>query len=285
MNLAASWYIAITSEELSSQSQRIQLFGRSLVAWRNKIGKPVIMDDVSTYVTKEEYGYIWVWYGSVNPLFNLPVFDVTENNKHNYIYNYFSFTAKTSVQKIIEIVLNHHHIIRLHNSSFIDQIEHTCLDEKNVELSKLPITKEAWFGTITETQIKGYFGISEIAGFLGLKITNLTNRVDAWPSGFLSRIKINGQHKINIFSSASPISENEIKWHVLIFVEKTNNFLLDPLYYLVVVWQKKASLLVDKSVRNLIDKYISQPSIEIDKTVFNFRKFYETWVAKVKQNR
>nr|AHB62756.1 AmbO4 [Fischerella ambigua UTEX 1903]AHI58868.1 FidO3 [Fischerella muscicola UTEX 1829]APZ79578.1 FilB2 [Fischerella sp. TAU]AIJ28571.1 aminopyrrolnitrin oxidase PrnD-like Rieske oxygenase [Fischerella ambigua UTEX 1903]APB62242.1 Rieske oxygenase [Fischerella ambigua UTEX 1903] len=285
MNLAASWYIAMVSKELNSKLQKIQLFGRSLVAWRDKIGKPVIMDDFSTYVTREEYGYIWVWYGSVNPLFDLPVFDVTENNKHNYIHNYFSFTAKTSVQKILEIVLNHHHLIRSHNSLVIDRIEHTYLDEKNVELSKLPITKEAWFGTITETQIKDYFGINEIAGFLGLKITKLTNRVDAWPSGFLSRIKINGKHKINIFASASPISENEIKWHVLIFMEKNNNLLLDPLYYLVVFWQKRSSGLVDKSVANLIDKYLTQSSVEIDKTVFKFRIFYETWVAQIKQNR
>ncbi|TBR57108.1 hypothetical protein B4U84_27185 [Westiellopsis prolifica IICB1] len=282
MNLAASWYIAMVSKELNSKLQKIQLFGHSLIAWRDKIGKPVIMDDFSTYVTKEEYGYIWVWYGSVNPLFNLPVFDVIENNKHNYIHNYFSFRAKTSVQKILEIVLNHHHIIRSHNSSVIDRIEHTCLDEKNVELSKLPITKEAWFGTITETQIKDYFFISEIAAFLGLKITKLTNRVDAWPSGFLSRIKINEKHKINIFASASPISENEIKWHVLIFMEKNNNLLLDPLYYLVVFWQKRSSELVDKSVANLIDKYLTQSSIEIDKTVFKFRNFYEIWIAKAK---
>ncbi|MCP6760218.1 MAG: aromatic ring-hydroxylating dioxygenase subunit alpha [Fischerella sp. CENA71] len=273
------------SKELSNKSQEIQLFGRSLVAWRDKVGQPVIMEDSLTYVTREDYGYIWVWYGPINPLFDLPQFDIIKSKKYNYIHNYFSFTAKTSVQTIIEIVLNHHHIIRLHNSSIIGQIEHTCLNEKDVELSKLPIPKEAWFGTITETRMKSYFGISEITNFLGLKIINITNRIDAWPSGFLSRIKINGQQEINLFSGVTPISENEIKWHVLIFMKKTNNLLLDPLYYLIFFWQTKASQLVDKSISNLISKYLNQSFIDTDQTVLKFRQFYENWVAKVNETR
>jgi aminopyrrolnitrin oxygenase len=43
-NLAASWYIALPSAKLKSRPKAITLFGRSLVAWRNRSGRPVIAD-------------------------------------------------------------------------------------------------------------------------------------------------------------------------------------------------------------------------------------------------
>lgn len=44
LNLAASWYVAMLSKELGKKPKAIQLFGRDLVAWRDKNGTPVIME-------------------------------------------------------------------------------------------------------------------------------------------------------------------------------------------------------------------------------------------------
>jgi aminopyrrolnitrin oxygenase len=44
LNLPASWYIALLSKELGKKPKAIQLFGRDLVAWRDKKGNPVIME-------------------------------------------------------------------------------------------------------------------------------------------------------------------------------------------------------------------------------------------------
>lgn len=44
MKLPASWYIAMPSQDLGKKPIAIDLFGKSLVAWRNEAGQPVIME-------------------------------------------------------------------------------------------------------------------------------------------------------------------------------------------------------------------------------------------------
>lgn len=44
MNLAASWYIAMRSKNLAKKPKEIEMFGQSLIAWRDKNGHPVIME-------------------------------------------------------------------------------------------------------------------------------------------------------------------------------------------------------------------------------------------------
>ncbi|WP_406504790.1 Rieske 2Fe-2S domain-containing protein [Streptomyces sp. NBC_00212] len=43
LNLAASWYIALSSRELHRRPRALELFDLPLVAWRDGIGRPVIM--------------------------------------------------------------------------------------------------------------------------------------------------------------------------------------------------------------------------------------------------
>lgn len=43
-NLAASWYIAMLSKDLAKKPIKIELFGRSLVAWRDEKNRPVLME-------------------------------------------------------------------------------------------------------------------------------------------------------------------------------------------------------------------------------------------------
>ncbi|MBW4636611.1 MAG: aromatic ring-hydroxylating dioxygenase subunit alpha [Iphinoe sp. HA4291-MV1] len=49
MNLAASWYVAMQSEDLGEKPKSIKLFGQSLVAWRDKKSQPVIMESYCSH--------------------------------------------------------------------------------------------------------------------------------------------------------------------------------------------------------------------------------------------
>jgi nitrite reductase/ring-hydroxylating ferredoxin subunit len=44
MELAASWYVAMESKALGKKPKAIEIFGQSLVAWRDQNGHPVIME-------------------------------------------------------------------------------------------------------------------------------------------------------------------------------------------------------------------------------------------------
>ncbi|MBG1270190.1 Rieske 2Fe-2S domain-containing protein [Nostoc sp. WHI] len=68
-----------------------------------------------TYNTAEKYGYIWVWYGSVTPLFPLPEFSAAEDEKHNYMPWRIRVNTKTTVRRVLENIYDHYHIIALHH--------------------------------------------------------------------------------------------------------------------------------------------------------------------------
>ncbi|BAZ70689.1 MAG: aromatic ring-hydroxylating dioxygenase subunit alpha [Pelatocladus maniniholoensis HA4357-MV3] len=339
MNLAASWYIAMQSKELGKKPQAIELFGRSLVAWRDKAGKAVIMErfcshlgaslaigevvdgcircpfhhwrydssgvcvDIPkvatpttdlipptarqyTYVTQEKYDYIWVWYGTATPLFDLPKFDAAENDKHKYMLYRFSFPVKTTVRRAIENAFDHHHLITMHNLPVVDQIRLTMLNEEDVEHSELPFAKEAWMGSFIEARIKSFIGVGAITKVLGLNIETLYNRIDVWPSGFISTMKFNGQQneKLKAFTSFTPISENHIIWHILLTINKTGNLWLDLLSYIVFGWQVEVGGLEDKPVLDAMSAFTGRAFIKSDQPLLKFRQFYQTWVAKVQSN-
>nr|AHB62762.1 AmbO2 [Fischerella ambigua UTEX 1903]AIJ28565.1 aminopyrrolnitrin oxidase PrnD-like Rieske oxygenase [Fischerella ambigua UTEX 1903]APB62248.1 Rieske oxygenase [Fischerella ambigua UTEX 1903]APZ79585.1 FilB5 [Fischerella sp. TAU] len=335
MNLAASWYIAMQSKELGKKPQAIELFSRPLVAWRDKAGKPIIMErfcshlgaslaigevvdgcircpfhhwrydssgvcvdipkvatpttDVipptarqHTYVTQEKYGYIWVWYGSATPMFPLPKFDAAESDKHKYIPYRFSLPVKTTVRRIIENAFDHHHLVTSHKMPIDGQIKLTLLNEDNVELSELPIAKEAWIGDIMEGQLKTYLGTRIITKALGLNAGAMWNRVDAWPSGFISRVDLSGKQKVIIISSVTPVSENETIWHTLLMINKTGNLLRDIFSYIAFGRQSEATALQDEPIFNTISPCTEgRAYVNTDHSLLKYRQFYQSWVAKV----
>ncbi|TFI55039.1 aromatic ring-hydroxylating dioxygenase subunit alpha [Mastigocladus laminosus UU774] len=333
INLAASWYIAMQSAELGKKPQAIELFGRALVAWRDKAGKAVIMErfcshvgaslaigevvdgciqcpfhhwryDSSgvcvhipkvatphtdqipstarqkTYVTEERYGYIWVWYGSETPLFELPKFDAAESNKHRYIPYRSSFTANTSVRRVIENIFDHHHLVAVHDMQVNDLIDLTLLDEKDVELSELPITKEAWFGCKIEANMKAFLGVRGIAKFLGLNVELLSARIDAWPTGYINTLKFDGKQKFTILIGITPFSENRTRWNVLFMLNKTGNLWLDILSFFAFGKQGEASSVVDKIIFDSMSPDTGKAFVKSDQPVLKFRQFYQSWVNK-----
>lgn len=50
MNLPASWYVALPSKDLEQKPITIELFGRSLVAWRDQNNQPVIMEPYCSHI-------------------------------------------------------------------------------------------------------------------------------------------------------------------------------------------------------------------------------------------
>nr|AIH14783.1 aminopyrrolnitrin oxidase PrnD-like Rieske oxygenase [Westiella intricata UH HT-29-1] len=338
INLAASWYIAMESKELGKKPLAIELFGRALVAWRDKDRKAVIMErfcshvgaslaigevvdgciqcpfhhwryDSSgvcvhipkvatphtdhipstarqkTYVTEERYGYIWVWYGTATPLFDLPKFDAAESNKHKYMPYRFSIMVQTNVRRIIENSCDHHHLVTIHDMQVNDSVKLTVLDEKDVELNKLPIAKEAWMGFIVEARIKTFLGVRGITKALGLNVETMSTRADLWPSGILATTKLDGQERLVVLDTVTPISENQTNWQVLIMVNKTGNLFLDLLSYIVFGWQGRANGFADKLLFDNMSADTGRAFIKCDQPVLKFRQFYQSWVNKAQSNK
>lgn len=330
---AASWYVAIESKDLGKKPKAIQLFGQSLVAWRDRQGKPAIMERFcshmgaslaigkvvdnciqcpfhhwhfdnngecvvipqvaepkidripssarqKTYITEERYGYIWIWYGTTTPLFSLPEFNSAESEKHNYIIHRFAHNLKTSVRRMIENAFDHLHVVTTHGVSVSKPIELTLLNSED-EKNELPFEREAWFGSTINAYNQNSQGMNIITKILGIKLETLSTRVDAWPSGLIGTISTNGKQRYKVLTTIIPISNDEIVLQGLVTINKTGNFLLNLLFYIIFGLVTEVLGLKDKPILDTINNNVGGAFIKTDKPVLKFREFYQTWVEKV----
>ena len=150
--VAASWYVAMRSNDLRDKPKELTLFGRPYVAWRAATGQAVVMDRhcshlganladgrikdgciqcpfhhwrydeqgkcvhipghsevvrqlepvpraarQPTLVTTERYGYVWVWYGSPQPLHPLPEITAADVDNGDFMHLHFAFETTTAV--------------------------------------------------------------------------------------------------------------------------------------------------------------------------------------------
>ena len=331
---AASWYVAMKSRELGKKPKAIQLFGQSLVAWRDRQGKPTIMERFCShmgaslaigkvvedciqcpfhhwhfdssgecvaipevaepkvdhipssarqviYVTEERYGYIWVWYGSATPLFSLPEFNAAESEKHNYMPYRFSCHLKTSVERMIENAFDHLHVVTTHGMSVSQPIELTLLSSKDIGEDELPIQQEAWFGSNINAYNQSFNDVSAFLKVLKLNFETFTTRVDAWPSGLIGIISTNGKQRYQVLTTIVPLANDEIVLQALVMINKTGNFLLDLIFYVIFGLVNKTIGMKDKPILDTIDADAGGAFIKTDRPVLKFREFYQSWVDKV----
>ena len=328
MNLAASWYIAMPSKALKKDLKEIELFGKSLMAWRDSQGTPIIMErycahlganlavgkivdgcvqcpfhhwqydrtgqcvhipDVNhipsharqtTYNIIEKYGYIWIWYGSKQPLFPLPEFVPAGDWRQDYMFWRLEFKTKTTSRQILENMYDYYHLVAVHGMRLNGTVKFTMLDSSKE--SQLPIAREAWLGALIETPIKGYNGlIGMIAGYLGLKAETFASRLDSCASINLVTGIVNGKERFRVLDAMTPVNANETIWHALLSVKKSGKLWLDILNYFTLGMQSKVSAIQDVKIFDTLGKNEKKLYILHDQGILKYRKFYQSWVDKV----
>ncbi|NMG08665.1 Rieske 2Fe-2S domain-containing protein [Brasilonema sp. UFV-L1] len=236
-----------------------------------------------TYVTTERYGYVWVWYGSQNPLFPLPEFPPAEDERHNYMPWRIELEAATTARQVLENMYDYYHLVAVHGMRLAGSVEFTLLDPAK-EIN-LPIQQEAWFGALIEAKIKRYNGlIGAIAGVLGLKAETFASRLDSCPGVNLVTGFVNGEERFRVLDVMTPVSANKTIWHALLMVKKSGKFWLDIPYYLVLGSQSKVSAVQDVKVFNTMNQDKEGAYIKHDRGVLKYRDFYQSWVDKVEVN-
>jgi len=235
------------------------------------------------YVTTEKYGYIWVWYGSQMPLFPLPEFFATENEKHNYIpASRFTLNTKTTALRLLENAYDYAHFVPVHDLKVIKEpVKSTLLKLHPEKQNELLIPNEAWFGALIEVQLKGYTGIvSAILHALGLKFEKMTLLVNSWPSGHVVKTLFQDEEKLKLMIATTPVDEINTIAHISLMVKKPSNFWLSIPYYILFSFQPKASALEDLPVWNTMKPNGGGSYIKHDHLILKFRELYENWVDK-----
>ncbi len=226
-----------------------------------------------TYVTKEKYGFIWVWYGTETPLFPLPEFPPAESQKQHYMHLYFPFKVETTARRVLENVYDAVHLTQLHGLKTNEPIQVTLLAEQDLnQRTQRSIEKEVGFGVIMNVSTPKWLGS-------GSEYCRL--QFESWPSGHITKTFLNGQEKLTAMATVTPISENRVILHTLHEVRKTGNFLLDLICYLGFGVYGVIKVFDDVPIWNTLKLDGGGAYVSTDRELLKFREFYQSWVDRV----
>lgn len=330
LHLAASWYIALPSAALGTKPRPLRLFGRNLVAWRDRERRPVLMpracphmgasladgrvadgtlrcpfhhwgfDEAGTcvdapgvvrpprtarlrpYPAVERYGYIWAWYGSADPMFDLPGMPALSPGTPGYRCFRFSDTTGATVRRILENTYDADHLVALHGLNVGGDLELRMIDDPRETADHGPaLPREAWHGA--ELTWPGYVGaLGRVARLLGTSAERFVLRVDGWPAGQRISYFADGMPQYRLLLATTPIAPNRTVQHIAVAVESSGGVLRGLRSYLANRIEIQYTSNQDLPIFDT-----SEPGdnhgiyTHRDRGVLHFRKYYESWVQRV----
>jgi phenylpropionate dioxygenase-like ring-hydroxylating dioxygenase large terminal subunit len=335
LNLAASWYIALSSKELKAKPVALKLFGLPLVAWRDGSGSPVVMPRYcphmgaslalgsvvdgclrcpfhhwrfdgsgacveipgaaripklarrNPYPVIERYGYIWIWYGSAAPRFDLPAFPALGAARSLYLGFRFSDHTAGTVRQVLENAFDYFHFIKLHGQP-MDPVRFRWLRDQTAAADNGPaISDEAWLGVWLDGTVETGNPWTSPLKWIRAVIatfgsgTRFQLLVDGWPAGQRFTIYVDGQEIGKVLMGITPTAERQTTQRGWALVKKTPKRWKTFLYYLLFYAQTRGGTAQDIPIYNTTGTGIKQMYVKYDTTLLRFRAFYQSWVDRV----
>ncbi|MFC3892462.1 Rieske 2Fe-2S domain-containing protein [Lentzea rhizosphaerae] len=337
LDLAASWYVGLSSAQLGRRPVAVQLFGRDLVAWRDARGRPVLAPRycphqgaslalgkvtngelrcpfhgwlfdgsgacvqipgstripatarVSTYPTMERYGYVWVWYGSPEPLFDLPDFPALDEHRDQYVgFRYTDHTTGTSRQ-LLENAFDFYHFQTLHGLS-LDRTDFRVLkDQSEASDNGSPIDTAAWLGAWFEGVATPGHPVKDPGRWLMAKAatfaagSNFQLLVDGWPGGQRFTGYVDGKEFFKVLLAIVPTADRvttQVGWAGA----RRTGAGLRTLFNLIMLYgQSRAGTAQDIPIYDTTEADEGTLRTPLDNGVLRFRKYYQQWVDVVHQ--
>ncbi|WP_432000014.1 Rieske 2Fe-2S domain-containing protein [Streptomyces sioyaensis] len=328
--LAASWYVALPSADLTDRPRTVRLFDRQLVAWRDGTGRPVlaprecphmgaslaegkVIDGqlrcpfhhwrfdgsgacvdipgvqriprsarLRPYATIERHGYVWVWYGSAEPLFPLPEFPPLAAGRGRYSYFRLADTTGATVRRIMENTYDPDHLVALHGLDVAGPLGLRLLtDAGDTTDHGPPIAAEAFLGAeLTWPRYAGKLGA--VTRLLGTNAQQFVLRVDGWPSGQRISYFADGVLQYRLLLAATPVADNLTVQHITVAVRRTGRFWRDVMQHVVNRMEITFASNQDLPIFDTIEPGDRHGIyLERDRGVLRFRKHYQDWVDRV----
>jgi aminopyrrolnitrin oxygenase len=333
LHLAASWYVALPSADLGKRPVRVELFGRKLVAWRGRGGRPALAPQacphmgasladgrvvdgclrcpfhywrfdgsgtcvevpgggritpsahLRTYPVVERHGYIWAWYGSAEPMFDLPVLPALDPGRPGRRRFRFADETGATVRRIMENTYDPDHLVALHGLEVAGPTRLRMLDGPQDTPDHGPaVPAEAWLGAqLSWPRYTGKLGA--VTRLLGTNAGQFVLRVDGWPAGQRISYFADGVLQYRLLLSATPIAPNRTVQHISVAVETDGRLLRGLRRYLVNRAEITFASNQDLPIFNTIEPGDNHGIyLESDRGVLRFRKYYQSWVDRVSED-
>jgi nitrite reductase/ring-hydroxylating ferredoxin subunit len=239
----------------------------------------------TAYPTVERYGYVWVWYGSVTPMFPLPEVPALDGAGGRYRRFRLADTTGATVRRVLENTYDPDHLVQLHGLAVAGPLSLRMMTAEDFPPDNgPPIPAEAWLGA--ELSWPRYVGrLGTVTRLVGTNAERFTLRVDGWPAGQRITYYADGVPQYRLLLAVTPVAANHTVQHIAAAVERTGRFFRDLLHFLVNQVEVKVASDQDLPIFNTI-RPADQHGIYVDGDhgVRRFRKYYQSWVDRVSED-
>jgi len=241
----------------------------------------------AAYPTVERYGYVWVWYGSSEPMFPLPELSALDSADKRFRRFRFADTTAATVRRIMESTYDPGRLVERHGLDVAEPPSLRMLDPQDFPPEDgSPIPAEAWLGA--QLEWPRYAGwpatITKLLGtkLLGANAGRVVLRVDGWPAGQRITCYAGGVPQYRLLLAVTPTDANRTVAHVAVAVERTGRFWRDLLHFLVNrVEVNVASDQVLPIFNTIRPGDHDGICVDGDHGVLTFREYYQSWVDRV----
>ncbi|MCI4066217.1 Rieske 2Fe-2S domain-containing protein [Micromonospora sp. R77] len=239
-------------------------------------------DRLRSYPTTERHGYVWVWYGSREPMFPLPTFPVLDGATSYPTGFRMADDTRATVRRILENTYDPDHLVALHGLDVNGSTTLRMLDDPAATADHgPPIAAEAWLGA--ELNWPSYRGrLGRITSLLGTNAKQFVLRVDGWPSGQRISYFADGRLQYRMLLATTPLGPNRTIQHIAVALPPTGTRWRDLRNYLLHRPEITLTSKQDIPLFNTIERgdrhgiYVNG-----DHGVLAFRKYYQQWVDRV----
>ncbi|MFI1195269.1 Rieske 2Fe-2S domain-containing protein [Micromonospora sp. NPDC020750] len=237
---------------------------------------------VRAYPTAERHGYVWVWYGSAEPMFALPEFPALDAGAGFARGFRLADLTGATVRRILENTYDPDHLVELHGLDVTDQPSLRILDRPD-ELTGHgpPILGGAWMGA--ELTWPAYTGrLGALANLLGINAEHFVLRVDGWPAGQRITYWADDVIQYRLLLATTPVAPNRTVQHIAVALEPSGRRLRDLRNYLVHRPEITVTSNQDLPIFNTLETGDRHGIyVERDSGIRAFRKHYQHWVQRV----
>jgi nitrite reductase/ring-hydroxylating ferredoxin subunit len=234
-----------------------------------------------TFPTQEKYGYVWVWYGTPQPLYPLPLFAPAEENKKHYLTLRFKFNAPTTTRRVLENAYDNRHFIDVHGLPADDTTLELKAPGSLLDPEEKYLPGNAQFGGVMSAKIARFVGVAGwIAQKLGVNAHKFELFIKSFPTGHIIDLHLDGKERFSSLVSVSPQSDTITHQHVLFMVKKAGNPLQNLGCYLLFGIQTMLSGWQDVPIWKKMQPEIHRVAVKNDSGVLQYRKFYQSWAEK-----
>ena len=240
-----------------------------------------------TYPTVERYGWIWAWYGSAEPMFELPGFPALEEEKDRYLgFRYTDWTAGHPRQ-LLENAFDWIHFQTLHSLP-LERTEFRVLRDPQLGRDNgPPIDEQAFLGGWMEGVVLAghplrrprHWLVAAGATFFTGDAFQLL--IDGWPGGQRYTGYVGGKEIFKYLMGITPIAEGSTIQRAWTGVRRTDSRLRTWLNVAMLRGQSRVGTRQDMPIYDYTHAESGTTRVRYDSSLIRFRRYYQSWVERV----